>query len=174
MTEEEIRGLAIKLYQVGLVKSYVQEHFNENSEFEVMVIQLDPHLICAKLQSRHILSKSYLLWIVFDKIQVTSWYCRCRIGSRVVGMCVHIASVLWYLAYARHLSTICPPKTCKTQKICHNQRKSMTVTPVMTLKNNIFLDFWIQATCMTMNKIITLKGHIWIIVWLLFVISCSV
>lgn len=69
-----------------------------------MVNQLDPNLICAKLQSRHISSKSYLLWIVFDEIQVTSWYCRCRTGSRVVGMCAHIASVLWYLAYARHLS----------------------------------------------------------------------
>lgn len=104
MTEEEIRGLAIGVYQVGLAKSYVQEHFNENSEFEVMVNQLDPHLICAKLQSRHVSSKSYLLWIMFDEVHVTSWYCRCRTGSRVVGMCAHIASVLWYLAYARHLT----------------------------------------------------------------------
>lgn len=29
MTEEEIGGLAIGVYQVGLAKSYVQEHFNE-------------------------------------------------------------------------------------------------------------------------------------------------
>lgn len=60
MTEEETKGFAIGLYQEGLAKSYVQEHFNEKMEFEVIVNQLDPHLICAKLQSRHISSKSYL------------------------------------------------------------------------------------------------------------------
>lgn len=67
MTEEEIRGLAIGVYQVGQAKPYVQEQFNENSEIEVMVNQID---------RRHISSKSYLLWIVFDEIEVTSWYCR--------------------------------------------------------------------------------------------------
>lgn len=79
--EEEIRGLAIGVYQVGLVKFYVQEQFNENSEYEVIVNQLDPNLICTKLQSRQISSKSYLLWIVFDDIQVTSWYSRYKTGS---------------------------------------------------------------------------------------------
>lgn len=79
--EEEIRGLAIGVYQVGLAKSYVQEQFNKNSEYEVIVNQLDPNLICIKLQSCHISWKSYLLWILFDDIHVTSWYSRCKTGS---------------------------------------------------------------------------------------------
>lgn len=110
MTEEEIRGLAIGVYQVGLAKSYVQEHVNENSEFEAMADQLDPHLICAQLQSRHVSWKSYLLWIMFDEVHVTSWYCRCRTGSRVVGMCGHIASIcnlVLGICETSH-STICP------------------------------------------------------------------
>lgn len=36
-------------------------------------------------------------------IQVTAWYCRCKTGARVVGVCAHIAAVLWYLGYARHI-----------------------------------------------------------------------
>lgn len=35
-------------------------------------------------------------------IQVTAWYCVCKTGARVVGVCAHVASVLWYLGYARH------------------------------------------------------------------------
>ena len=31
-----------------------------------------------------------------------SWYCRCKTGARVVGVCAHIAAVLWYLGYARY------------------------------------------------------------------------
>ena len=35
-------------------------------------------------------------------MEVTAWYCKCRAGTRVVGVCSHIASILWYLGYARH------------------------------------------------------------------------
>ena len=40
-----------------------------------------------------------------DRVQpneVTAWYCICRAGARVVGVCSHIVSILWYLGYARH------------------------------------------------------------------------
>ena len=104
LSEEEIRCLAIGVYQVNLAKSYVQEHLNEQAEFTVYVYKQDEHLICAKLQSRHVSSKSYLIWILYDECNVISWYCKCRTGSRVVGMCAHVASVIWYLAYARNLN----------------------------------------------------------------------
>lgn len=104
MTEDDIRSLAIGVYQVNLAKSYATEHLNDNSEFEVLVYKQDDQLLCAKLQSRHVSSRSYHLWVQFDEVTVQSWYCKCRTGSRVVGMCAHIASVVWYLGYARHLS----------------------------------------------------------------------
>ena len=103
LSEEEIRCLAIGVYQVNLAKSYVQEHLNEHAEFTVYVCKQDEHLIWAKLQSRHVSSKAYILWILYDECNVISWYCKCRTGSRVVGMCAHVASVIWYLAYARNL-----------------------------------------------------------------------
>jgi hypothetical protein len=104
MTEDDVRALTIGVYQVNLAKAYTAEHLSENSEYEVLLCVHDPYLLCAKLQSRHITSKVYLLWISHDEATVKSWYCRCRTGSRVVGMCAHVTSVVWYLGFARHAS----------------------------------------------------------------------
>lgn len=30
------------------------------------------------------------------------WYCCCKLGVRVVGMCVYIVSVIWYLFFVRY------------------------------------------------------------------------
>jgi hypothetical protein len=65
LSEEEIRCLAIGVYQVNLAKSYVQEHLKELAEFTVYVCKQDEHLIFAKLQSRHVSSKAYLFWHAF-------------------------------------------------------------------------------------------------------------
>jgi hypothetical protein len=67
----------------------------------IFVHQEDDHLIRVRLQSRHTSSRTYLLWIEYSPTQITAWYCKCRAGARVVGVCSHIAS-LWYLGYARH------------------------------------------------------------------------
>ena len=59
-------------------------------------------LIRVKLQSRHVSSKQYLLWIQFSESEISAWYCRCRAGARVVGVCSHVSAVIWYLAIGRH------------------------------------------------------------------------
>jgi hypothetical protein len=41
LSEDEIRCLAIGVYQVNLAKSYVQEHLNEQAEFTVYVCKKD-------------------------------------------------------------------------------------------------------------------------------------
>lgn len=30
------------------------------------------------------------------------YYCTCITGARTLGTCAHIASILWYLGFARH------------------------------------------------------------------------
>lgn len=59
-------------------------------------------ILSAKIQSRHISAKRYKLWIKFSDIIVEGWYCTSKNGSRAVGVCAHITSVLWYLSYMRH------------------------------------------------------------------------
>jgi hypothetical protein len=72
--------------------------------FTSEAVSQNHHLIRVKIQSRHTSAKKYQLWIQYDSNQIVAWYCKCKAGARVVGACVHIASVLWYLGYARHNS----------------------------------------------------------------------
>lgn len=44
----------------------------------------------------------YKCWIIFEEGAVTSWYCCCKSGARVVGTSTYIASVIWYLSFARY------------------------------------------------------------------------
>jgi len=37
---------------------------------------------------------------------IGGWYCKCKVGARVVGCCAHVCSILWYLGYGRHLPNI--------------------------------------------------------------------
>lgn len=54
------------------------------------------------MESWHVTSKVYLLWIEYDASAVTAWYCKCKSGALVVGVCAHIASIFWFLGYATH------------------------------------------------------------------------
>lgn len=103
-TEEDVRVLTIGIYQVNLARAITAEHLNEESEYEVLLCIFDPSLLCARLQSRHVKLKVYVLWIFHDEVTVKSRYCNCKTESRVVGICAHVTSVIWYLVYARHAS----------------------------------------------------------------------
>lgn len=102
LSEEDLRNITCGTYQLKLSPSYVQEYLGEESD--ILVFKEDPGLLRVKVQSRHISSKQYLLWIKFTESNITAWFCKCRAGARVVGVCSHIAAVLWYLGYARHTS----------------------------------------------------------------------
>lgn len=62
-------------------------------------------LLRVKLQSRHITSKVYQVWIQYDSDQIKGWFCRCKAGARTVGTCSHVAAVLWYLGQALYSQT---------------------------------------------------------------------
>ena len=97
LDETELRNITCGVYQLKLSSSYMQEYLEVNSE--IFVHQEDD---TRSLQSRHTSSRTYLLWIEYSPMEVIAWYCKCRAGTRVVGVCSHIASILWYLGYARH------------------------------------------------------------------------
>jgi len=71
----------------------------------------DPMLIRGKIQSRFRSSAQHFVYILIDRAEegidsVSSYTCSCPQGLRTVGCCAHIATVLWYLGYARHLPEI--------------------------------------------------------------------
>ena len=90
LDEEELRNITCGTYQLKLSPSYAEEHFNDGAD--IMVHRDDPYLLRVKIQSRHVSSKSYLLWIRYNETSVTGWYCKCRAWSRLVVVCGHIAS----------------------------------------------------------------------------------
>lgn len=46
--------------------------------------------------------KVYFLWIEYDVSVVIVWYCKCKLGVLVVGVCVYIVFIFWYLEYVRY------------------------------------------------------------------------
>ena len=104
LDEDQLRELTCGTYEVKLASSYAEEHFGNGCD--IMVHKEDPSLIRVRIRSRHISSKSYLLWIRYDEGSVIGWYCRCRAGARVVGMCAHIAAVLWYIGLGRDMESL--------------------------------------------------------------------
>lgn len=102
LSEEELLNLTVGVYQLKLAKSYTAEHRNDDGDYSIMVNHDIPDVLRVRIQSRHTSSKQYLLWIEHSSGAVTGWYCQCRAGARVVGVCAHVASVLWYLGHERH------------------------------------------------------------------------
>lgn len=100
ISEDDIRNLTCGVYQLKLCPSYIQEYLE--GDVDILVHSEFHGLIRVKLQSRHVSSRQYLLWIQFSESDITAWYCRCRAGARVVGVCSHVAAVIWFLAVGRH------------------------------------------------------------------------
>lgn len=113
--------------EVCLVKSYSQEHINENFRIRGHNTSTTS-LFDARQNFKFIIFVMILpalTLVVFDESQITSWYCRCRTGSRVIAMCVHIASVLQALHLSGILLLDYYIKDWNTErtKFSHNQRK---------------------------------------------------
>ena len=97
--------------------SYLAEKFTKNDSFLIfknkhLLTQDGSKIITTKIQSRHTSSKQYRVYIRYLPISETiierpdhikSWFCECKNGARTLGCCCHIAALLYYLAYARHL-----------------------------------------------------------------------
>ena len=74
---------------------------NPGGEYCVQVSNQEKYLLCARIQSQHSQSAKYNLWIKYSINEIKGRYCSCMGGARIVGCCAHIASVIWYLTYAR-------------------------------------------------------------------------
>jgi hypothetical protein len=99
LMEEQLRSITFGVYQLKLSSSDIQEYMD--GESRICVHKDDNNFIRVRIQSRHVSSKQYLLWITYSETEVLSWYCTCRAGARVVGVCAHIAAIIWYLSGAR-------------------------------------------------------------------------
>ncbi|XP_052792092.1 uncharacterized protein LOC128226248 [Mya arenaria] len=102
LDESDLRTLTVGVYQLKLAPSYVQEHLDEHGNFDIFVREQSPGLLCIKIQSRHMSAIRYKCWVGYNEGAINGWYCKCKSGARVVGMCAHITAVVWHLSYQRH------------------------------------------------------------------------
>ncbi|OXU19449.1 hypothetical protein TSAR_011578 [Trichomalopsis sarcophagae] len=118
---EYIRQLTLGPYQLELAPSYVQDKFEHESSdvFELDVNRDVPGFLRIRIYSRFKNATRYQLWVCFrvdiendqmddegeDQI-ILGYYCTCKAGARTLGCCAHVASILWFLGWARHQQNI--------------------------------------------------------------------
>ena len=102
-------------YQINQALSYLAEHFDKNGNFEIRIDKsicdkTDIKIISSNFYSRHSNNIEYLtvLQYIPDEM-ITKWICSCLSGAHTCGCCSHVASVIYYLCYARFLSPLRKP-----------------------------------------------------------------
>ncbi|CAF4576898.1 unnamed protein product [Rotaria sp. Silwood2] len=113
MSFDELQELTLGTYQLKQARSYTTEHLSEDGAYLVKVTNQRQNLLRAQIQSRHRNAVKYDLYIQYNTQNITGWYCKCPNGSRVVGCCAHIASVMYYLAFARYSPQHLQPRSSK-------------------------------------------------------------
>ena len=98
---ESLMDFTLGIYQLKKSKSYAIEHLDPDGEYYVQVSNQEKYLLRTRIQSQHSQSLKHNLWIKYSTNDIKGWYCSCMGGARIVGCCAHIASVIWYLSYAR-------------------------------------------------------------------------
>ena len=108
------------MYQLKQAKSYTAEQLYENGNyiFEMFGYEDLIDVIHVKLRSRFTNQLIHNCWIKYDislKINknqnpILAWYCDCKAGARVFGMCAHVTSILWYLGVAIFDSNLTKPR----------------------------------------------------------------
>lgn len=111
-----LRNLTFGIYQISLAPSYVQEKLQreENEEFQIDELMNERGFLRIRVYSRFRNRSKYEIYISYnenvaegvdenlDNTLVDGYYCTCKTGARTLGTCAHVASVLWYLGYARY------------------------------------------------------------------------
>ena len=104
MSFNELRQLFFGTYQIKTGRCYVEEHMNSGGDCIIEVDNSNNNAVRARMHSRHSNTSIYKAWIQlsFTDDPIEAWYCQCTAEARNVRCCSHVASIVWYLAFARH------------------------------------------------------------------------
>lgn len=111
MDFNELQELTLGIYRLKQARSYTTEHLYSNGLYTFQVSKERPDLIRAQIQSRHKNSTKYDVYVQYNKKSISGWYCTCPNGARVVGCCAHVASIIYYLSYARYNERVLTQRT---------------------------------------------------------------
>lgn len=107
LTFEYLQDLTLGIYQLLLASSYIQDTLlRKENVFQVDMHTVEPGFVRFRLYSRFRNNTIHQQWIAHvtgddnddeEENPIMGYYCTCRTGARTLGMCAHIASILWYL-----------------------------------------------------------------------------
>ena len=66
LTMQDLQRITIGVYQLKQAASYTRKHLNEDRDYILYTHKEDSGIIRIKIQSRHINSKQYQLWIQYE------------------------------------------------------------------------------------------------------------
>ncbi|XP_063373452.1 uncharacterized protein LOC134661345 [Cydia amplana] len=124
-----LKRLTIGIYQINLSPAYIQDKMDMDNNDVFEFDELNEHgLIRMRIRSRFRNAVKHQLWIAFqneipEEEPILAYYCKCKTGARTIGCCAHVASVVWYLGYARHQENVKYPSTALLNHIldCANR-----------------------------------------------------
>ncbi|KYQ53566.1 hypothetical protein ALC60_00093, partial [Trachymyrmex zeteki] len=147
---EYLKNLTVGVYQIKLAPSYIQDNVQRNNDEQFQIDMLrdanrlpQPGLLRVRVYSRFRNATKYQLWISYKSIDdneiddgmdenideelspILGYYCTCKSGTRTLGTCAHICSVLWYLGYARNEEHIKYPSTTLIQTVADAGNRSL-------------------------------------------------
>ena len=120
LTIEYLQAYTYGVYQVSLAPSYIQDTISRERDHELQIDQLfnESNLIRIGIYSRfrRAIEHQILISFIDDDLEeeeepINGNYCTCQTGARTLGTCSHVASILWYLGYARHQPGVKWPQT---------------------------------------------------------------
>ncbi|XP_077275553.1 uncharacterized protein LOC143904609 [Temnothorax americanus] len=116
-----LKDLTVGIYQINLAPSYIQDKLLRDNDEEFQLDQHfnEPGFLRIRLYSRFRNATRHQIFISYEidnrddenaadnaNEPINGYYCTCQSGARTLGTCAHVASVLWYLGFARHQGNI--------------------------------------------------------------------
>jgi len=103
------------------------EHIDDQGNYLFELYEEEIDILHVKIKSRFSRVTTHNIWLGYQKDYkltegqnpITDWYCDCKAGARIFGMCAHITSLIWYLGIGRHNPTALKTRRCDMfLKIC--------------------------------------------------------
>ncbi|XP_043464129.1 uncharacterized protein LOC122499719 [Leptopilina heterotoma] len=151
LTIQYLKDLTFGVYQVRLAPSYVQDKIQRQNEEEIFVEVQNPQneraipgLLRMKKGSRFRNITLHQLWIAYKPVEeqhrddaevneegpIIGYYCTCKSDARTLGTCAHVASVLWFLGYARNEQNVHYPSSRIFETIMDAGNRPPPVNPI--------------------------------------------
>lgn len=125
LTMEDLYSISLGPYQINNAVSYFAQHqkediflvqkFDPNPRYRISKLDYasfgitisDPVLVKCYMKSRFRSTKNHHIFVLVDKScsgrdAIKEYFCTCETGSRTVGCCSHVMTIIWYLGYGQY------------------------------------------------------------------------